>query len=242
VLSIHTEGIIDPSLIHVLYGMSKDFGGNGLRCGVILSQNNPSLLQAAGSISLFSEASHLTQLAACAILEDQKFLDWYIPENQRRLGEAYVKLTDWCKKWEIPHVEGNNAGFFLWCNFRRFIPALSSPDRVNLEFTETELREGNKDGAAVTYPELDVNAKEAEDEFSAKLDKNKVFLGSASNFFGERHGWYRITFSLPQDTLLLGLSRVESVLEEYLAAGTSVKENEKPLTQEIAGSVAPGVL
>lgn len=37
VLSINTEGIIAPELVHVLWGTSKDFGANGLRLGVLIS-------------------------------------------------------------------------------------------------------------------------------------------------------------------------------------------------------------
>ena len=69
VLSINTSGIIDPALVHVLWGISKvyfaechtrlkpnkfffkDFGANGLRIGCIISQNNTSLLDAVKSNS-----------------------------------------------------------------------------------------------------------------------------------------------------------------------------------------------
>lgn len=39
VLSIDLTGIIDLLLVHVLYGMSKDFCGNGLRLGTLHSRN-----------------------------------------------------------------------------------------------------------------------------------------------------------------------------------------------------------
>jgi 1-aminocyclopropane-1-carboxylate synthase len=39
-LSINPTGIIDPALIHVLWGTSKDFGANGFRCGVIISRGH----------------------------------------------------------------------------------------------------------------------------------------------------------------------------------------------------------
>jgi hypothetical protein len=63
-LSIDTEGIIDPSLCHVIHGMSKvlsllsnisglgsftnlqDFCANGLRFGTLISQSNPILHKA----------------------------------------------------------------------------------------------------------------------------------------------------------------------------------------------------
>ncbi|KAJ1706190.1 aminotransferase [Aspergillus flavus] len=50
-LSIEPANIgVNPALIHVLYGMSKDFAAAGLRLGCLISQNQK-LLQAALSIS-----------------------------------------------------------------------------------------------------------------------------------------------------------------------------------------------
>ena len=46
ILSIDPSGIIDPSLVHVIWGMSKDFGANGLRIGCIITQHNKELQQA----------------------------------------------------------------------------------------------------------------------------------------------------------------------------------------------------
>jgi aspartate/methionine/tyrosine aminotransferase len=49
ILSTDMEGIMDTKLIHVIYGMSKDFCANGLRLGVIQTRNND-LHEAASSI------------------------------------------------------------------------------------------------------------------------------------------------------------------------------------------------
>ncbi|KAG4217853.1 hypothetical protein PC116_g33667, partial [Phytophthora cactorum] len=38
-LSIDPTGIIDPAQVQVLYGMSKDFGGPGMRLGCLISRN-----------------------------------------------------------------------------------------------------------------------------------------------------------------------------------------------------------
>lgn len=39
VRSIDYTGIIDPGLVHILYGMSKDFASGGMRLGCLISQN-----------------------------------------------------------------------------------------------------------------------------------------------------------------------------------------------------------
>ncbi|KAJ5714485.1 uncharacterized protein N7483_011666 [Penicillium malachiteum] len=40
VRSIDFNGLIDPDQVHVLYGMSKDFGAGGMRLGCMVSQND----------------------------------------------------------------------------------------------------------------------------------------------------------------------------------------------------------
>lgn len=39
ILSLDLEGIIDPTLVHVVYGASKDFCANGLRLGILQTRN-----------------------------------------------------------------------------------------------------------------------------------------------------------------------------------------------------------
>ena len=40
-LPIGLTDIIDPSRLHLIWGISKDFGANGLRIGAVISQSNP---------------------------------------------------------------------------------------------------------------------------------------------------------------------------------------------------------
>lgn len=40
ILSLNLKDIIDPDLVHVVYGASKDFCANGLRLGVLQTRNN----------------------------------------------------------------------------------------------------------------------------------------------------------------------------------------------------------
>lgn len=47
-LALDHRGVADPSLIHVLYGVSKDFCANGLRLGFVCT-NNEGILGAMSS-------------------------------------------------------------------------------------------------------------------------------------------------------------------------------------------------
>ncbi|KAJ5365461.1 1-aminocyclopropane-1-carboxylate synthase C [Penicillium concentricum] len=51
VLSINLKELIDPELVHVLWGISKDFGSNGIRLGCIISQQNERLHAALENIA-----------------------------------------------------------------------------------------------------------------------------------------------------------------------------------------------
>ena len=72
VLSLDIEKLIDPSLVHVLYGMSKDWCANGTRCGAIISPNNLQLMRALETIASFTGTSSMAEKAWLNILEDEE--------------------------------------------------------------------------------------------------------------------------------------------------------------------------
>lgn len=57
-------------------------------------------------------------------------------------------------------------------------------------------------------------AKERDEWFFGKLMEAKVFIATGDAFFAEEHGWYRVTFSVPESILKVGLERLGRVLEE----------------------------
>lgn len=103
VLSIDLTGIINPSLVHVLYGMSKDFSANGFRLGAIISQNNLQVLRGMASISNFAWPSGPSDKAWTAILNDNKFLEDWMVTNQQRLGDQYQRVTTILKQYRIKY-------------------------------------------------------------------------------------------------------------------------------------------
>lgn len=48
ILSIDLDGVIDSNLVHVMYGISKDFCANGARLGILASRNEGLLGAVAG--------------------------------------------------------------------------------------------------------------------------------------------------------------------------------------------------
>ncbi|KAF4972381.1 hypothetical protein FSARC_1040 [Fusarium sarcochroum] len=184
-LTIDTTDIIDPERVHVLWGMSKDFGANGIRVGAIVSQANASLHAAIVAVGLYSSVSSISDHVTVNVLEDDDFVAFYTAENKRRLSVQYERVVSWAKKNAIDYAPGVNAAFFLWVDLGKAYKAL--------------------------HPELE--AKDVTDLVMNKLMERKVFLASGQVFGSEKPGWFRIVFSHPDEYLDLGLQRVMEALQ-----------------------------
>ncbi|KAL0064451.1 hypothetical protein AAF712_008615 [Marasmius tenuissimus] len=185
-LSIDTTGIIDASLVHVLWGMSKDFGANGIRLGVLVSQANTDFLSACKTCGLYSSPSSLAENAVSQILGDDKFVEQYVRQNQERLSEAHKHAAERLKGHGIEYNEGVNATFFLWINLGR------------------AWRE--------KHPEDADKLKDSKFLFK-KLMAEKVFLVEGEAAGAEEPGWFRLVFSQPRESVEEGISRIIRVIE-----------------------------
>ncbi|EAU35411.1 predicted protein [Aspergillus terreus NIH2624] len=127
IMSIKLEGIIDPSLVHTVWGLSKDFGATGLRIGCLVSQSNRLLLEAAEGISLHNFPSSLADQVITSLLLDDGFVTRYIATNRVRLAESYDFATKWLRSHGIPYLECN-AAFFLWINLGAVVKDVTAED------------------------------------------------------------------------------------------------------------------
>lgn len=185
VLSLNVSDYIDPAYVHVIWGVSKDFGANGLRLGAIISQFNPRLHAALAPVSLYTSTSALTDHAAANFLDDNAWVDNYIRENRRLLAENFEYATSWAKKNGIDYAPGVNAGFFLWVDLGRAY--------------------GESHREAADKGDLDKTVMDA-------LLKRRVFLASGAQFGSEKPGWFRIVFSHKREYLDLGLQRIAAAI------------------------------
>ncbi|KAJ5352360.1 hypothetical protein N7452_001334 [Penicillium brevicompactum] len=115
ILSMTNESLMDPSMVHAVWGLSKDFGATGLRIGCLISQANKPLLDAADGISLYNMPSSLADQVAASLLKDDKFVGNYTMTNRRRLADSYLFATEFLKTHGIPYLE-SNAALFVWIN------------------------------------------------------------------------------------------------------------------------------
>jgi aspartate/methionine/tyrosine aminotransferase len=111
-----------PSLgeqTHVVWAFSKDFGMSGLRCGVLVTENED-VLNAVDALAYWACCSGDTQHLLQQMIADDRWVDAYIAENGRRLGQAYSRVTAALDAGGVPYVPAE-AGFFLVCDMRRFM-------------------------------------------------------------------------------------------------------------------------
>ncbi|KAF2180367.1 aminotransferase [Zopfia rhizophila CBS 207.26] len=188
VLSIDTKGIIDPGLAHVLWGMSKDFGANGVRIGFLISQNNEPFLKAVRTCGLHSSPSSLAENAAAEVLGNEEFVERYTKTNQERLSEAYAYGVKKVKEHGMEHVPGVNAAFFLWVNLGK-VWREKHPEEA-----------GKVDGEAIT------------DVIFQKMMKNKVYVVTGDAAGAEEPGWFRLVFSQPKDLVDEGIKRIAEAI------------------------------
>ena len=199
-LSVDTRGIIDPALVHVLWGLSKDFGANSLRIGCAVSQHNPALMSVLDAHAAYSFPSALLDYMACTILEDGKFVESFIRESRRRLGENYALTTAVLKKHGIRYEEAN-AGCFVWVDLGS---AWKERNRGMATLGDV--------GWVYLADEMD-GATNVGDDVMRLLVRQRVFLASGDACGSEKQGWFRIVFSQPRPLLLEGLKRVVEALD-----------------------------
>ncbi|GAA5960855.1 hypothetical protein JCM3765_000844 [Sporobolomyces pararoseus] len=186
-LDVLQEAQCSPSRIIQLYGLSKDFGSNGLRGANLVCQHNSSILSGLSTTGMMMRMGSPTDVLWCSLLNSTE-LNYYLEENQRRLGEGYKFLTRWLKEQEISFRE-SNAGHFLLADFSDIVRKVSV--------------KGRDAGEAITT--------ENEVELLNRLVDGGVYLGPGFSYAVTKPGYFRMTFSISPRELVLALSRIERV-------------------------------
>ncbi len=109
--------------LHVVWAFSKDFGASGLRCGVLVSENQD-LLAAVDALAYWACCSGHTQYLLGEAIGDDAWVDDYLRRNQRALGDANRSVTAALAAAGIPFLPAD-AGFFVLCDLRRYLEAPS---------------------------------------------------------------------------------------------------------------------
>ena len=179
ILTIDTDQYIDPDYLHLLYGMSKDTAAGGVRIGCIYTRNQE-LLRAMSTLSMFHWSGNASEMIATTMLEDEKWMDGFLQLSRERLANRNKMVRQILDDEGIKYSLGANAGFFIWADFRPFLPPVS---------------ETNDDPWA------------RETALTKRLLENKVFLTDGQTMSAEEPGWYRVIFSQEERVIKEGLRR-----------------------------------
>ncbi len=107
--------------VHIVWAFSKDFGASGLRCGVLISENEAAL-DAVGSLAYWSACSGHTQHLLSDLVADEAVVDAHIAGMRAKLGQAYRQLTAALDAHGINYIPAE-AAFFLICDLRPYLEA-----------------------------------------------------------------------------------------------------------------------
>ncbi|HVR32548.1 MAG TPA: aminotransferase class I/II-fold pyridoxal phosphate-dependent enzyme, partial [Acidimicrobiia bacterium] len=102
--------------VHVIWAVSKDFAVSGLRCGVLITENER-LGNAVTGQAIWSGVSGRTQHLVTELLADHDWTDRYLAEMPQRLRRAHDVVTTALERAGIAHKRGQ-AGFFLMIDLR----------------------------------------------------------------------------------------------------------------------------
>ncbi|KAH7087018.1 putative acc synthase [Paraphoma chrysanthemicola] len=200
VLGAGLEDCIDSHLVHVMYGMSKDFGATGFRLGVLHSRHE-GLIAAVSSISVFGWVPYAVQDLWADMLEDDQFLADFKLENRAVLAKHSTILRSFLDQHNVPYYSNVHAGVFIWVDLRRYLRGNSALDPASSP--------------------VDVNHDQEATLFQHFI-RAGVVISQGSSFGTEELGWYRISFAVEEQALNVGLQRLGTCLESIENDG---KEN-----------------
>ncbi|GBM64237.1 1-aminocyclopropane-1-carboxylate synthase-like protein 1 [Araneus ventricosus] len=106
----------DKNKVHVLYGMSKDFGLAGLRIGVIHTQCE-ALQKCLKQLCFFQSIPFPIMDIAAKFLEDIEWCKMYITTYQERLTEKFKHCVERVNEMGL-NVRESSGGVFLWLDLR----------------------------------------------------------------------------------------------------------------------------
>ncbi|RSL92239.1 hypothetical protein CDV31_015247, partial [Fusarium ambrosium] len=131
--------------------------------------------------------------------EDKRWFDNMMSKKSKLMAEQYAIVTSFfhdCKIYTFPM----NAGLFIWVDLRRML--LSKSSRGEMGYSS--LRTTNTSGFYA----------QREQEILDICARNGVQIAPGSKFQSEEYGWFRITFTVPRNTLEEGLRRLSKSLKD----------------------------
>jgi len=112
VLQLFADGL--PPHVHFVWGLSKDFAANGLRCGCVYSGSDK-VTEAMSSFAYFFQVGGTVQQQLAECLEDEQWVDWFLEESRQLLAGAVEATADALRSVGAPFRVPGGA-LFVWAN------------------------------------------------------------------------------------------------------------------------------
>jgi len=106
--------------VHVLWGLSKDFGASGFRFGVLYT-HNAELLQSLANLNIFCAVSNPMQMIVAEVLMDDNFIDSFLERARGQLLQSYNLCIEKLQEMVVPYVAAE-AGLFVYVDFSSLLP------------------------------------------------------------------------------------------------------------------------
>ncbi|KAF2136749.1 uncharacterized protein K452DRAFT_329432 [Aplosporella prunicola CBS 121167] len=187
VLSLDYEKYIDRNLLHVMYGMSKDLAGGGLRLGCLLVRNEV-LATALNAINQFHWSGIANDLTAAQMLEDVEWMESFLKTSCERLASRNALVRQILDERGVPYSKASNAGFFMWIDLRKWLPDTNG--------------KGER-----------ISGWERERELVERFFDNKLNVSPGESQSAEEPGLFRVVFSHDERVVREGLRRLLEVLD-----------------------------
>ncbi len=122
--------------VHIVWAFSKDFGASGLRCGVLVSENE-AVNAAVDALAYWACCSGHTQHLLGELISDDAWVDGYIASMRGLLGGAYLRGAAALQAAGI-RFGSAEAGFFVLLDLRPYLaqPTWEAERRLWLEILE----------------------------------------------------------------------------------------------------------
>jgi len=110
-----------PPHVHFVWGLSKDFAVNGLRCGCLYS-GSQEVTEASSKFAYFIQVGGTVQQQLAACLEDDSWVDEFLLESRRRVREAADATCQALASVGAP-FEPPAGALFVWADLRAWAAA-----------------------------------------------------------------------------------------------------------------------
>ena len=134
VLKLYQNDLGSNDDVHMIWGLSKDFGASGFRVGIVYTQNEL-LMESLSNLITFSWVSHPIQRMMADLLNDTSFCDKFLLESNLRLKNSYNICTTTFKECDIPFVPAQ-AGMFVYIDLSEFVKTVDEEMALNKLFME----------------------------------------------------------------------------------------------------------